>query len=157
MSQTFLLFASNGQERYHRTSNRLKDYAQIILRHMPKIPDVNCTRTEYRLLPDCNCGFFYSTLTNSQGIQQIDEVIDSEYAVIAFGWLSNLSSNIAAQILSVYKAHGVAGVRELDGYFSAVIINRLDKTFTLLSDLAGQKRLRYFCSEQNLFVSPHDK
>lgn len=158
MSQTFLVFATNEQQEYEKLSNQLKDYAQILLKHIPQMPDANCTQIVQRFIPDSYCGFYYLTFTDpkTQAVQQISEIIDNEYAVIAFGWLPSFSPNIAKEILSVYKVDGVKGVKELEGCFSSVIINRVNKEITLLSDLAGQKRLRYFSSDQNLLVSPHD-
>lgn len=88
---------------------------------------------------------------------QISEHVTAELAVLAFGELALVRGvATAAHIAAVWRRGGLAAVRELDGSFGAVIVDRLRRQVWCATDCVGRRYLRSCQSAGMLLVSPHD-
>jgi len=109
------------------------------------------------LFPEIRGGWFYFTPNLNPSEKLITEYVDKELAVLVYGELFfSREENAANLVLRAWKEGGVDSVRELDGSFSAVIIDfRLRKAY-ILCDLLGSRSLRYLKHKNSLFISNHD-
>ncbi|MCG8368680.1 MAG: hypothetical protein MJA27_35760 [Pseudanabaenales cyanobacterium] len=149
---TFLFVANVADE----SPDDLLGYcAQITQRWMPSL-GVRMSKG-FTLFPEFNGGWFWLAPECTGSYSLISEANGDQYAVLVFGDLLGSSYTSTAQtILNVWVSDGANGVRALEGCFSAVIVDRSDGSVTLISDILGQRTLRYYNSGQTLFVSPHE-
>ena len=147
------LFVATPDTRFSLTD--LDMYAQLMKKWMPAL---NVELTEgYGFLPEWQYGWMWIAPAGRQGDPLISQVIDSRYAVLVFGEIFNGGAQTAAQIIGeTWVAGGASGVRQLDGCFSAIIVNRPSGEVLLIGDIMGRRRLCYYASGEALFVSPHD-
>ena len=110
------------------------------------------------ILKECNSGWFWlapASLIKTYPL--ISEVVENQYAVIAFGDVFKEGSNTGAQIiLNAWKSGGAKKVRALEGCFSAVIVDRRNGATILIGDPLGQRNLRYYTNGETLIASPHE-
>ena len=109
-----------------------------------------------KIFPESNCGWLWlAPAYDDQPV--ISEFIEERYAVLVYGNVLSDSSHSPAQIiLDTYLSGGPIKVRELEGSFSAVVVDRTSGEVVLVGDLLGLRALRYYNDEQTLIVSPHD-
>jgi hypothetical protein len=105
--------------------------------------------------PECKAGWF--SLQPTGGLALVSEAADQRHSVLVFGDLLSCHEASPAEIvLRTWTDGGAEAVRDIDGCFGAVILDRLNCETTLVSDVLGQRTLRYFADSQRLVVSPHD-
>lgn len=131
----------------------LNSCQRILKRWMPTV-DAGL-RDGQTTWPECNCGWLWLAPANPSPPPLVSEAIAPRYAVVAFGdvWPDR---SAAQAILSAWQAGGASQVRELEGCFSAAILDRANREVVLLSDVAGQRTLRYYANQETLIASPHD-
>lgn len=133
----------------------LQRSSQITKKNMPSL-GLELVESYY-VLPESNSGWLCIRPPEDNNYPPISHIVDSEFVVLAFGHtVDKAGSSLAQTILSAWKSRAVKGVREIEGCFSAVIANRKTGKVTLISDLVGQRTLRYCVANQMLLVSPHE-
>ena len=149
---TFVFIAQVDRE----LSEEMLSSSKKILQH--KMPSLNKDWAEgLRILSESNCGWFWLTPGDADNRDLISEIVVERYAAIAFGNVLSASSGSTAQaILDAYGSGGASKVQELEGCFSAVIVDRHKHEVIVVGDLGGQRTLRYYTDEQTLIISPHD-
>jgi len=107
--------------------------------------------------PELRGGWFWLAPEGEEPPSLIDGVADTDTAVLLFGELLMSRQRSSAQaVRSAYLSGGPEKVRQLEGCFSAVVVDRRAHKVLLLSDMMGRRSLRYVTSQQMLLVSPHD-
>ncbi len=136
-----------------RTQADLRVYARTLRHVMPMLGldlAAHCT-----VLPDCNCGWFRIEPTSTNLASLVSEAVEETYAAIVYGQVEGFGS-AAHAVLDAWHHGGTMAVRNLEGSFGAVIIDRRDHTVTLISDVVGQRSLHYYTAGRTLVASPHD-
>lgn len=74
-----------------------------------------------------------------------------------FGDIFDCGSRSPAQtILEAWESGGSPKIRDLEGCFSTVIVNRSDGAVVPIGDVMGRRALSYYANNETLVVSPHD-
>lgn len=111
----------------------------------------------YTILPERNGGWFWLAPACAGRQSFISEVIEDRYAVLGFGDVFGSDPCEAARLIfDAWLSGGPTRVRELEGSFSAVIVDRTSGAIVLIGDLMGCRRLSYYSDGRTLIVSPHD-
>jgi hypothetical protein len=80
---------------------------------------------------------------------------DDALGVLMFGEVYAPGSGVA-KVADVYAQGGAAAVRMLDGCFGAVLWDKRNGTLVAVSDMVGQRALRWAETEDAVWVTPHD-
>lgn len=87
----------------------------------------------------------------------VSQKIGHDVAVLVYGRLFTAPpAQTASRIMTAWRQGGAAAVQQLDGSFSAILIDRLAKRLYALSDQVGQRALRYWHDGHHLFISTQD-
>ncbi|WP_044963996.1 hypothetical protein [Sorangium cellulosum] len=87
----------------------------------------------------------------------LDQVVTDTHAVLLFGELQGESRAAPARaVLRAWTSGGGDAVAALDGNFSAIVVDRAERTASVISDLLGRRALRTLHADGALYVSPHD-
>ena len=109
------------------------------------------------LLPEKKWGWVWLEPAKKSSYRLFSEAINERYAVLLFGSIpSDKQENPAQIVLQTWSSAGAVATQALEGSFGTVIVDRLEDTVTLLSDVIGQRSLRYYTDHEFLIVSPHD-
>ena len=137
------------------SENFLRDCARITKKWMPAF-DVELAEG-YTLLPDCHSGWFWLAPACDGNQSLVSECINERYAVLVFGDIFDCGSRSAAKaVFDAWVSGGWSKVRNLEGCFSSVILDRTDGAVVLIGDVMGRRALSYFTDGRTLIVSPHD-
>lgn len=133
----------------------LRRAARITGELMPSVsPD---TRLELTVLPEVGGGWALLVPEPRPRIDLLQQVVTDTHAVLVFGDLQGESrASPASAVLSAWKSGGGDAVALLDGNFSAVVVDRVERTVAVISDLLGRRALRTLHAGGALYVSPHD-
>jgi len=149
---SFLVCARKDQQSIEGLLNKS---ARITRSIMPSL-DQNIL-SSHRMIPEINAGWFILYPDSITYQHLVTDFVDQDTAVIAFGDVIAPDVDSTARYISdIWKQWGVDGVRNLDGCFSAVIVDRIQHTLYVASDLMGRRTLRYFSNDGTLLISPHD-
>ncbi len=144
--------AGKGQD----TNHAIDQAKDVTLR---LVPSLGCSvKISQRSIPEINGGWscFYPEEV-PPAKRTITEYVDKDIAVLVFGDLQiQQEVGIAETIATVWRNGGITQVRNLDGCFSAVIVDRQTKSLYVVSDLLGLRTLTYFHNQDSLLISPHD-
>jgi hypothetical protein len=133
----------------------LRDCARITKKWMPALGLE--LKESYAVFPECNSGWFWLAPAFEMNSTYISEVVGQRYAVIVFGDIFDGGSHSAAQtVFDAWVSGGSSKVRELEGCFSSVILDRTDGAVVLIGDKVGRRALSYYADNRALIVSPHD-
>lgn len=89
--------------------------------------------------------------------QRVGTLFAGDLSVIFYGELFGEDQLRAPEIvMNAWWKGGSDAVRDLDGCFSAVIVERSARRCTVVSDLAGRRTLRYVETGGTLLVASHD-
>jgi hypothetical protein len=109
-----------------------------------------------RIIPEINGGWFCLFPAEVKR-PLISEFSDDRVAILVFGHVfQSLSKTGAECVVDAWQRGKIDAVRELDGCFSAVIIDLKERTIHIASDIVGLRTLRYYHDRQHLLISPHD-
>ena len=147
------LFIGHSEEKLSK--GVLQNFARITKKWMPALGvDLNAG---YTIFPDLRTGWFWLAPMAHRDCSLISEAIDERYALIVFGDIfSNDEKNAAQIVLEAWITGGAPRVRNLEGCFSTVIIDRRSGETALIGDVTGRRRLNYYQAGETLVVSPHD-
>ena len=110
-----------------------------------------------RRIDEINGGWFYLFPEEDDKKHLVSEFADDALAILAFGEIFRTSADSAAQsVAKAWKSGGIDAVRNLEGCFSAVIIDLPLHTVYLVTDAIGTRSLRYCDNGELLLISPHD-
>jgi hypothetical protein len=113
--------------------------------------------TFYRIIPEIQGGWFYLTPRFISNKNLISEFSDSEFSILVYGEIFQQKYNSNAKyIREIYDSGNIDSIRQLDGCFSAVIIDMNRSTICMVCDMVGHRSLRYYCNGQSFFTSSHD-
>ncbi len=147
------LFVANFEE--EMSEHFLRGCAKITKKWMPAF-NIELTE-EYCLFPESHSGWFSLTPPDLEDFTLISKVIDQRYAVIVFGDIFNNSPRTTAQtVYDAWVSGGCRKIRELEGCFSSVILDRSSREAALIGDMMGRRALSYYTDGHTLLVSPHD-
>jgi hypothetical protein len=80
---------------------------------------------------------------------------DESVAALVYGEVF-LPGSAAEAIARAYVSGGVAAVRALDGCFGALVFDKSQRSLVVVSDLIGQRALRFVETPSAVWVAPHD-
>lgn len=107
-------------------------------------------------LPEINGGFFQA-IPKSGKTRLIQHYIDEKIGVILFGEIYRDNGDDGIERIKVaWENGGIDAVREIDGCFSTLIVDRGAREVHVASDLIGFRSLRLYCRDNLLLVSPHE-
>jgi hypothetical protein len=85
------------------------------------------------------------------------ESVDQELAVLFYGALDEDPLPSPAQtVVTAWRRGGADAVRRLDGSFSALIVELARRRVVVVSDLIGQRTLRYYVHQGAFYLASHD-
>ena len=134
----------------------LEKAAKISNKIMPKL-GVNIV-TIKKTIKEINGGLFY-TLPDPQPLKsEIHEFDTESHFVLFIGEIfeHSHSYNNAELVLHSFENGGWDAVRKIDGYFSAIFIDKQFGSIQIVSDILGRRLLRYFKSQNVFLISSHD-
>ena len=119
----------------------------------PGGPELGLTSTP---IPEIQGGFF--VLADRLNESLFDQFVTPEIAVVVYGNLFGSNPQFfARRIANTWTNGGSDAVHQMNGLFSAVIIDRRFKYLYLLSDAIGSRTCRYrIGSKGSLHISTHD-
>ncbi|WP_437968701.1 hypothetical protein WMF04_05140 [Sorangium sp. So ce260] len=131
----------------------LRRTALLIGERMPPVgPEPRIT---VAVLPEVGGG--WALLAPEPRLGLIEQVVTDSHAVLLFGDLQGESrASPASAVLRAWRSGGGASVAALDGNFSAIVVDRAERTVAVISDLLGRRALRTLHADGVLYVSPHD-
>lgn len=133
----------------------LRNCAKITKKWMPAF-DIELTE-RYSMFPESCSGWFWLEPPNAGDFTLISEVIDPKYAVLVFGdTVNDGPQNSAQTVYNAWVSGGWSKVRNLEGCFSSVILDRSNGAVVLIGDAMGRRALSYYRDGATLIVSPHD-
>lgn len=108
-------------------------------------------------LPECGGGWFWLAPAG-EGNTLVTATVGERHAVIAFGdVLAGSGAGTADAVARAWAAGGAAAVQDLDGCFSAVVVERARGTAYLVADGIGRRALRYYVGPEGVLVAaPHE-
>ncbi len=136
-----------------RTEADLRAYARTLRQTMPAL-GLDLT-ADCAALTDCNCGWFLLQPDGTALPSLVSQAVEETHAVIAYGQVEGAPA-AAHAVLDAWRRGGAQAVRELEGVFGAVVVDRREGAVTLISDAVGQRSLYYHAGGGALIVSPHD-
>lgn len=149
---TFVFMATRTEALSH---DILRNSARITRKWMPTL-GIELVEG-YTLLPGGQSGWFWLAPAGDGNQDLVSEYIDERYAVLVFGNISGCGScNAARTVFDAWDSGGSPKIRELEGCFSAVIVDRTGGPVLLIGDLMGRRALSYFADDRVLLASPHD-
>ncbi|WP_437605275.1 hypothetical protein WMF20_29555 [Sorangium sp. So ce834] len=133
----------------------LRRTALLIGERMPSVgPE---PRIAVEVLPEVGGGWALLAPEPRPRLDLLDQVVTDTHAVLVFGELQGeFRESPASAVLRAYRSGGGASVAALDGNFSAVVVDRAERTVAVISDLLGRRALRTLHAGGALYVSPHD-
>ncbi|WP_437599604.1 hypothetical protein WMF28_42980 [Sorangium sp. So ce590] len=133
----------------------LRRTALLIGERMPSVgPEPRITLA---VLPEVGGGWALLVPEPRPRLTLIEQVVTDTHAVLLFGDLQGESrASPASAVLRAWTSGGGASVAALDGNFSAIIVDRAERTVAVISDLLGRRALRTLHAGGVLYVSPHD-
>lgn len=155
------------------TRSRLLSHARIVRSLLPSLE----TRLQSDAFLRPEEGFGWSSLIpgTREGESLLSQAITSDHAAVAYGQVqcpadgagggtgtgtgsgtSTGSGTGAQRLLGRWLEGGAEAVQELEGSFSAVVVERSTGEVHLLCDLLGHRALRFFATDQEIIASPHD-
>ncbi len=111
------------------------------------------------ILPEMTGGWWYVVPKHEQNNARalITEYVTPQLAVLVYGSLVSDRRQLAATtIAEAWLSGGMDSVRNLNGDFGAVIVDRQKHRVFCVSDFVGRRYLRYCTPQESLLVSPHD-
>ncbi|MCD6392270.1 MAG: hypothetical protein J7M40_02050, partial [Planctomycetes bacterium] len=121
---SFLVYATNNHQSPEQVLNKS---ARITKDIMPSLGQN--ILSSLRMIPEINGGWFHLYPDNISGEPHVTEFADDNVAVIVFGDIISHNANTVAQHISdIWRRDGIDAVRNLDGCFSAVIVDRSQKS-----------------------------
>ncbi|MCF7956811.1 MAG: hypothetical protein K9M57_00025 [Phycisphaerae bacterium] len=132
------------------------DKSEAIIREI--LPDLGCQiRVKKQTLEEINGGWFYFYPDEIKKPHFITDYCDPEVSILVWGDLVQDTDLSPAEIIATtWKQGGVSKVRELDGCFSAIIVDRHSKKIYLVSDVMGLRTFNFFKNNDSFLVSIHD-
>ncbi len=149
---SFLVYATTNQQSAERLLNKS---AKITKDIMPSLGQN--ILSSLQMIPEINGGWFFLYPDNITHQHLVTEFVDDDVAVIVFGDVvaRNVHST-SRHLADIWKQGGLEAVRNLDGCFSAVIVDKPQRTLYVVSDLTGRRTPHYFVDHGTLLISPHD-
>lgn len=133
--------------------DRLLDHARAVRRVLPSLD----TSLEIGASLLDHGGFGWSTVRPAVSEEPLMASASTPgHAALVYGEVRSREADGAGRLLQRWIDGGLAAVQELEGSFSAVIIDRTTGEVHLLGDLLGHRALRFFATSDELIVSPHD-
>ncbi len=109
------------------------------------------------ILPEIQGGWLFQAPSTPDLRQRLGTDITDDLAVLFYGELFGGDDHRAARtVAEAWAAGGPNAVRDLDGCFSAIVVERAARRCTIVSDLLGRRTLRYVEIDGSLVVSTHD-
>mgnify|MGYP005845586911 CR=1 FL=1 len=150
--ETFLLYARGSRD--SDAAKFLRDVSEVAGRVVPS-PGPGIESFE-RTIPEINGGWLILA-SESRGTRLITEVVEPAAAVVAFGEIfGGREENTAKLVHDTWVTGGLDAVRVMDGCFGAAIVDRRNSTIYLVSDLLGNRSLRFLSKGGVLVASSHD-
>ncbi|WP_437484544.1 hypothetical protein WME75_45085 [Sorangium sp. So ce1014] len=133
----------------------LRRTALLLGERMPSVgPEPRITLA---VLPEVGGGWALLVPEPRPRLALIEQVVTDTHAVLLFGDLQGESrASPASAVLRAWMSGGGAAVAALDGNFSAIVVDRAERTVAVISDLLGRRALRTLHAGGVLHVSPHD-
>ncbi|WP_437669107.1 hypothetical protein [Sorangium sp. So ce131] len=133
----------------------LRRTALIVRELMPTVgPSVQIATT---VLPEVGGGWSLLLPEPMPRLGLLGQEVTDTHAVLIFGDLQRRASASAAKaVLSAWTSGGGDAVAALDGNFSAIVVDRAERTVAVVSDLLGRRTLRTLHAGGALYVSAHD-
>ncbi|XXX78347.1 hypothetical protein WMF30_06210 [Sorangium sp. So ce134] len=133
----------------------LRRTALLIGERMPSVgPEPRITLA---VLPEVGGGWALLAPEPRPRLNLIEQVVTDTHAALVFGDLQGESrASPASAVLRAWRSGGGASVAALDGNFSAIVVDRAERTVAVISDLLGRRALRTLHADGVLYVSPHD-
>jgi hypothetical protein len=112
-------------------------------------------RVETTCLPEAHAAF--ATLKPEADVSPslIQSTLTDAILVLVFGEQAGVP-RLANAVLREFLTSGVAGVSRMEGNFSAIIVERLERRVWLTGTLLGHRSLFYHASGGSFVASPHD-
>jgi hypothetical protein len=128
---------------------------RVLAETMPEFPVA--LQTELTILPELSGGWL--TMVPSQpGLRsRLSTHVGDDIALLFYGELFGVAENDWRQtVIAAWRSGGPDAVRDLDGCFSVLIVERMARRCTVVSDLIGRRSLRYAAIDGALLVATHD-
>ena len=122
------------------------------------MPNLECKVLVHRKdVPEINGGYFILSPLEELKNKLVTVFSNQSLTVLVFGDLISTPYEKTAEVIwKTWTQAGIEGVRNLDGCFSSIIVDRLNKEVFLVSDLLGLRSLTYYYNNETLLVSMHD-
>lgn len=109
------------------------------------------------LLPELQGGWLSIVPARSGLRSRLSSHVGDDLAVLLYGELFGIEDADAVHTVTErWRSGGPNAVRDLDGCFSAVVVERKARRCTVVSDLIGRRTLRYARSDGALILATHD-
>lgn len=109
------------------------------------------------LLPEVQGGWLFQAPAKPGFRQRLGREEREDLLVLFYGELFGLDDHQAPRIVAdTWAAGGPNAVRDLDGCFSAIIVERPARRCTIVSDLIGRRTLRYAAIGGRFVATTHD-
>lgn len=117
-----------------------------------KIPPLHFER---RWLADVGVGWLMVRPAEAELRPRLTEEVHKDVAAVVFGATAT-ERQPAAEVLARYREGGLEAARNIEGSFSAVVVDRVKRECFVFCDSIGTRSLR-FCEEEGaILVAPHD-
>lgn len=137
----------------HGGANRLERNASRIAGTLPG--GSVATRCDLRKLDEVSGGWLIIQPSAPDRRPRITEFVTPGFATLVVGTTTTVDLP-AKGILDVYQKGGLAKVREMEGNFSAIIVDRRRNEVFAFSDCIGTRTLRFCDGPEGLFIAFHD-
>jgi hypothetical protein len=109
------------------------------------------------ILPEIQGGWLLQAPAAPELRLRVGTYVRADLAVLFYGELFGVEDHLAPHtVADTWSAGGPNAVRDLDGCFSTIVIERTSRRCTVVSDLVGRRTLRYAEVDGSFVVATHD-